>query len=528
APGGPAAAHGVRVAAAAAARAGIDWRACREAELPAAATRRVRCGTVRVPVDYARPHGEQIRLAVSRSRATGDRKRHQGPLLYNPGGPGGDGLSFALYGTRLGGIWKRLQESYDLVGYAPRGVGPSAPVSCQDPREFLAGPHRAPRAPSAADKARMRREAAAYARGCARDQGDRLAHFTTADNARDLDVLRAALGRPRISFLGVSYGSYLGSVYATLFPGHVRRLVLDSMVNPDPGKIWYQANLDQNTGFQRRWEDWKRWVARHDAVYGLGGTPREVQAAFDAVRDAVDRDRDDRGTGSRELLSSFLDVGYADSAWAPAASALAEYRRGHRRPLIDAAAPGLAGAKAAENGNAVYNAVECADAPWPRNWAVWDRDNTLLHRGAPFNTWENARMNLPCAYWHGPHARPVDVGTAPGALPPVLLLAATRDAATPYPGALETQRRLPGSALVTERGAGTHGLAGGANACVNRHLERYLLTGEVPARRTGCAPRPAPEPVYRGRDAGRAAGAAGAAAQARPATSSATGFLRPV
>ncbi len=140
--------------------------------------------------------------------------------------------------------------------------------------------------------------------------------------------------------------------------------------------------------------------------------------------------------------------------------------------------------------------MQCNDANWPRDWRVWDRDNTRLARRAPFETWDNAWMNLPCAYWPVHQHRAVDIGVrGDGALPPTLLLAAERDAATPYPGALELQRRLPGSALVTERAAGTHGIGGGPNQCVNRHLETYLLTGRTPARRAYCAPRPEPRPV---------------------------------
>ncbi|MGQ4443176.1 alpha/beta hydrolase, partial [Streptomyces violaceoruber] len=134
------------------------------------------------------------------------------------------------------------------------------------------------------------------------------------------------------------------------------------------------------------------------------------------------------------------------------------------------------------------------DAPWPADCEVWDRDNTRLARRAPFETWDNVWTNLPCAYWQGPRQRPLDVRTAPGELPPTLVLAGERDAATPYEGALELRRRLAGSVLVTERDAGTHGIAGGPNACVNGHLEAYLLDGRLPARDTSCAPRPEPEP----------------------------------
>ncbi|MGW7514921.1 alpha/beta hydrolase [Streptomyces sp. NPDC054796] len=486
-------ARGAEKAARAAAGAGVDWKKCPPAEkLPAP----VRCGTVSVPVDYAEPDGEKIKLTVSRTAATGPKGKRQGPLLYNPGGPGGNGMTFPLFGAGIGGVWKKLHESYDFVGYAPRGVGRSAPLSCQDPKKFTKGPSDSPRHPSAAYKRKMRGKAAAYASGCARAQGDRLRHYTTPDNARDLDVVRAALGAKKLNFFGVSYGTYIGSVYATLFPSHVRRLVLDSVVDPRAEKVWYRANLEQNPAFERRWNDWKKWVASHHSVYRLGKSPRAVQRAYDAVRDAADRSPLGGRIGSKELYEAYLDVGYDDSVWAGHASALSAFRKGKPKELLALASSSSDKEAAAEeeNGNAVYNAVQCSDAAWPRDWSRWDRDNTALARKAPFNTWENAWMNLPCAYWRTAHARPLDVRTAPGELPPVLLLAATRDAATPYGGAQETHRRLAGSSLVTERGAGTHGVTGG-NKCADAHLRTYLLEGKTPGDGAECAGRPAPEPV---------------------------------
>lgn len=487
---------GTAVAADAAAAAGVDWGKCPAAEsLPAP----VECGKVAVPVDYSRPHGEKIRLTVSRKRATGPAGDRRGPLLYNPGGPGGSGMPFPLFGSALGGVWKKLNRAYDFVGYAPRGVGRSAPLSCEDPEKFAKTPNGSPAHPSAAFKKAKRKQAAAYARGCARAQGHRLDHYTTPDNARDLEVLRAAVGSRKLNFLGSSYGSYLGAAYATLFPDHVGRLVLDSVVDPRRDRIWYRSNLDQNPAFEHRWSDWKRWVAAHHAAYGLGRTSGDVQRVFDRARTAADRRTLDGGSslgrsvGSKEILSGFLDVGYDDAAWPGRAAALAAYHRGDPRRLLSLAAPDPHGATADENGNAVYNAVQCSDAPWPRAWSRWDRDNTALARRAPFNTWENAWMNLPCAYWKGKQSKPLEIGAAPGALPPVLLLAATRDAATPYGGAVETWRRLPGSSLVTEKGAGTHGVAGG-NACADRHLTAYLLDGKTPGRSAACAARPAPKP----------------------------------
>ncbi|QPP06003.1 alpha/beta hydrolase [Streptomyces bathyalis] len=485
---------GAAKAAEAAEAAGIGWSRCPAAEeLPAS----TECGSVTIPVDYADPDGEKFRLAVSRKRATGPAALRRGPLLHNPGGPGADGMDFPLHATVPGGVWKKLNRSYDLVGYAPRGVGRSGPLLCADPDEADSGASRSPRVPSEAFKRQMRRQAAAFARACAREHGARLDHFTTADNARDLDVLRAALHRERTDFIGTSYGSYLGAVYATLFPERVGRLVLDSVVDPRPDRVWYRNGLEQNKAFQRRWGDFMSWVAEHDSAYGLGRTAHTVQRNFDRARDALDHGSvggwAGDGVGSRQLLRGYLDAGYSDESWPRLARALADFREGDPRALAELAAPGRRASAQRMNSDSVYRAVQCSEGHWPRDWSRWDRDNTALAREAPFQTWENLRANLPCAYWQGRSVRPVDVGATPGELPPVLLLASTRDAATPYEGAVETWKRLPGSSLVTERGSGTHGVAGGS-ACADRHLAAYLLDGRTPGRAAECPAPPGPRP----------------------------------
>ncbi|MFD6432022.1 alpha/beta hydrolase [Streptomyces venezuelae] len=485
--------HGVAVAAQRAEAAGIRWGTCAKAEgLPPS----VRCGTVTVPLDYARPDGKRIKLTVSRTKATkksaGKAVARQGSLVYNPGGPGASGTYFPLVGVMP--EWKRIAAAYDLVGYAPRGVGRSAPLSCQDPKDFSHAPSQAPTHPDHAYKQKRIARAKAYARGCVkRNPGVR--HFTSLNNARDLDVLRAALGEKKLTFMGASYGTYFGAVYATLYPSHVRRMVFDSAVNPHPEQIWYRNNLDQSLAFERRWADFRTWVAKHDKTYHLGKTPDAVLRSYEKVDAALARKPAGGKVGPGQLQSAFLQAGYYDDYWPTRAAALTAYLKGDPKPLIEQAAPEPRAAAESENGNAVYTAVECNDAPWPTDFETWDRDNSELARVAPFETWDNAWMNLPCAYWKAPRQQPVDVGTHEGALPPTLILAAERDAATPYQGAQELNRRLAGSVLVTEREAGTHGIGGGPNKCVNGHLDAYLLKGELPVRRAAsCAPHKEPRP----------------------------------
>ncbi|MEW1723057.1 alpha/beta hydrolase [Streptomyces sp. NPDC093109] len=482
--------RGVARAAERAAAAGIAFGACPEAEsLPAPIT----CGTVEVPLDYAAPAGRTISLTVSRVAASAPAAQRQGALVFNPGGPGASSMYFPMAAALP--EWKRIAAAYDIVGYAPRGVGRSAPLSCKDPADALKAPTPSPVHPSESYKRERIAEAKAYARGCADHAGDALAHYNSLNNARDLDVLRAALGEPKLTFMGASYGTYFGALYATLFPSHVRRMVFDSAVDPDPRQIWYRNNLDQSAAFERRWTDFLTWVAKHDKAYHLGTDAEEVRKNYEKVRAGVTHEPAGGTVGPGQLQGVMLSAGYYDDYWAMRATALSEYVKGNPKPLIEQATPHPEAAADSENGSAVYTAVECNDAPWPTDWRVWDRDNTELARTAPFETWDNAFMNLPCAYWPAPRQTPLDVGTRPGELPPTLILAAERDAATPYAGALELQRRLPGSVLVTEKNAGTHGVAGGTNACVDTYLEDYLLHGKAPVRRAECAAHAEPNPV---------------------------------
>ncbi len=483
--------RGAALVARRAATAGLAFRACpRVEQLPPT----VQCALLRVPLDYARPDGKQISLTVSRVRATGERSRRQGSLVYNPGGPGASGMYFPVVGMLP--EWDPVTAVYDLVGYAPRGVGRSAPLSCQDPKQFGHAPTQTPRAPGAAYKRQRIAAARAYARGCARAAGAALPYYNSLNNVRDLDVLRAALGDRKLTFMGASYGTYFGALYATLYPSYVRRMVFDSVVNPDPRGIWYRNNLDQSLAFEGRWRDFRAWAARHDDVYHLGRTPEAVLASYEKVRAAVAKHPAGGTVGTGELQAAFLKTAYYDDYWAPRAGALSAYLAGDEWALAAQAGPDTASAVEEENATAVYTAVLCNDTAWPGDWAVWDRDNTALARRAPFETWDNVWTNLPCAYWPAKRQQKIDVRVLPKALPPTLIVAAERDAATPYAGALELHRRLTGSALVTERGAGSHGVAGGRSACVDRHVREYLLKGALPAgRRADCAPHPEPAPV---------------------------------
>ncbi|MET7377419.1 alpha/beta hydrolase [Streptomyces sp. NPDC005526] len=486
-------ARGAAIAAARAAKAGIDWQEC-----PAdwGLAKPIQCGWVTVPVDYAKPFGRQIKLAVDRIGNTGTAQERQGALVYNPGGPGGSGLRFPTRVTNKSAVWANVAKAYDFVGFDPRGVGHSAPISCVDPQEFVKAPKADPVPDSEADKLAQRKLAREYADGCYERSGAMLPYMTTPNTARDLDVIRAALGEKKINYLGVSYGTYLGAVYGTLFPGHIRRMVVDSVVNPARDNIWYKANLNQDVAFEGRWKDWEDWVAKNDAAFHLGTTRDAVQAKWLQLRATAKKNPIGGVVGPAELIGFFQSAPYYDSAWVPIATVFSKYVAGDTQALVDAAAPDMSDTKgniASENGNAVYTAVECTDAKWPTSWQRWDRDNTRLNKDYPFMTWANAWMNLPCATWPVKQQTPVDVKTGPG-LPPVLIVQSTNDAATPYEGAVELHKRFKGSRLITEKGAGSHGVTGLVNPCINPRVDTYLLTGKVDDADVTCTPHATPQP----------------------------------
>jgi pimeloyl-ACP methyl ester carboxylesterase len=493
APGGAAEARSVKAAAVRAAKEGIDWKDCPE---DWGIAKPVQCGFVTVPVDYAAPGGRKIKIAVDRAKSTGGKKDRQGSLIYNPGGPGGSGMAFPTRITKDNPLWTKTAKAYDFVGFDPRGVGHSSPISCMDPQEFVKAPKQDPVPDDEADKDAQRKLAKEYAEGCKERSHGLLPHMTTPNTARDLDVIRAALGEKKLNYLGVSYGTYLGSVYSTLFPGHVRRMIVDSVVNPSRDQIWYKNNLDQDVAFQTRWEDWTKWVAEHDDVYGIGDTAAKVDAQWKKLRDEAKKKPIGGVVGPAELLAFFQNAPYYDQMWAPVAKAWSAHLKGDEKALVDAAGPDMsdkAGNKASENGNAVYTAVECTDAKWPTSWEKWDRDNTRLHEKYPFLTWSNAWLNLPCATWPVKQQQAVEVGTGKG-LPPVLITQSERDAATPYGGALEVHKRLKGSRLITERDAGSHGITNVRNPCINERVDAYLLEGTVGEKDVTCGPHSTPVP----------------------------------
>ncbi|HEV8556774.1 MAG TPA: alpha/beta fold hydrolase [Actinophytocola sp.] len=464
----------------------INWGACQHPRLISAGAE---CGFVEVPLDYAKPSGTKIQLAVSRVKHKTPDSEAQGPMLVNPGGPGGSGLIYAIFGEFVpdgGG------DAYDWVGFDPRGVGSSRPaLSCIPDYAGYNRPFYVPITPNL-ERTWLKRSQD-YANACDKAQSSLLDHLKTIDSVRDMDSIRKALGAPQINYYGFSYGTYLGQVYGTLFPDKFRRVIFDGVV--DRTRVWYDANIDQDIAFDANIKIYFDYVAKHDDVWHLGKTGRDVERLFYGEQAKLLRQPADGKIGADEWTDIFLSAGYYVYGWVDIGNAFAAWVHDHdAQPLVD-----LYGSPPFnDNSYAIYLGVQCTDVQWPLDWNKWRRDNWITFLRAPFETWGNAWFNAPCVYWKGDVGTPVRVDGR--RVQSALLIEETHDAATPFNGALQARKDFPGSVLIEGVGGTTHAGSLSGVTCTDDKIVAYLKTGALPARKPGnrsdvqCDPVPAPEP----------------------------------
>jgi pimeloyl-ACP methyl ester carboxylesterase len=469
-------------------RATVAWSGCADPFLQSTGAE---CGFVSVPMDYDRPEGQVIRLAVSRVRHTVPDSQYQGVVLVNPGGPGESGLEMSALGSY---VPNGVGGAYDWIGFDPRGIGSSEPaLSCIPDYFHGTRPDYVPRTPELEqtwlDRSR------AYANACGVNGGELLRHMTTVDVATDLDQIRAALGQRQINYYGFSYGTYLAQVYSTLFPTRVRRMVLDS--NVDPRTVWYHGLLDRNPAMEGNVEAWFGWVARYDSVYHLGNTETAVQQRWYRERDELHDQPAGGVVGADDWSDVFSVAVIARPLWPDLTDAFAAWAV-HRdaAPVVNwynlMVGPG------GDNGFAAGMSVLCTDAPWPSTWETWRHDVWNVYRSAPFSTWRLTWSVAPCLFWPAPAGTPVRVDGS--GVASVLLVGETLDSATPFEGSLEVRRLFPNASLLAEPGGTSHAESLLGNSCVDNQIADYLATGALPPRVAGdgpdafCAPLPEPVP----------------------------------
>ncbi|MEV8623009.1 alpha/beta fold hydrolase [Streptomyces sp. NPDC051079] len=455
-----------------------DWKRCAAPEGGAEPGSAWRCADVRVPLDYARPDGETILVALIRKEA-GDKDGRLGSLLFNFGGPGASGVDIL---PRAASEYGSLGRRFDLVGFDPRGVQRSAGVVCRDDAEQDAAERTVDSTPdTAAEEKRFLDDAAAFAAGCARRSGKLLPHTTTADTARDLDLVRQVLGDDRLHYFGMSYGTQLGAAYAHLFPKNVGRFVLDAVVDPTADSVGHARN--QTIGFQRALDNYLR------------STGQDPKAGSERIVRLLARlDRAPLAVGDRKLTQSLALTGvvmplYSQQSWPLLTSALSRAENGDGKELLR-----LADWYDDRDESGHYStqshsqrAISCADSaerPTPAQArALLPGFRRLSPVFGEFLAWDTAGW---CADWPVRGADTTLDVRAPGAAP-ILVVGTTGDPATPYEGAERMAKALGSGVgvLVSNRGEG-HG-AYGASACVTRTVDAYLLDGKVPAYGTTCS-----------------------------------------
>ncbi|GAA1312342.1 alpha/beta hydrolase [Pseudonocardia xinjiangensis] len=467
----------------------VAWGPCSAAQLQAVSAQ---CGFVEVPLDYSAPQQAKIKLAVSMVKHTTPQAQYQGVMLVNPGGPGGSGFGLSLLGSA---VPDNVGASYDWVGFDPRGVGSSQPaLSCVPDYAGYNRPDYDPDTPGS--EAAWLKRAESYAKACGAKNGDLLNHITTVDSADDMESIRKALGADQINYYGFSYGTYLGQVYATLFPDRVRRMVLDSVV--DERNVWYQANLQQDVAFERNIQIFFDWIAKNDGVYRLGNSGEDVEKLFYSQKEKLRQKPAGGLIGPSELTDLFLGAGYDVRNWENVASAFSQWVNGGDAAGLKTVYSGSA-STTDDNNYAVYLAVQCTDTQWPTDWNQWREDNAKVAVQAPFETWANAWYNAPCAFWPAKPAKPVQVDGSK--VKSLLLIDETLDGATPFEGSLQARRLFPNSALVEGVGGTTHAASLSGDQCVDGHVADYLGKGTLPKRVPGdgsdaqCDPLPQPTPT---------------------------------
>ncbi|WP_155060080.1 alpha/beta hydrolase [Streptomyces blattellae] len=451
------------------------------------------CATIKAPLDYDRPDAGDIRLAVARKKATGPGKR-LGSLLVNPGGPGGAAVSY-LQAYAGVGYPAEVRARYDMVAVDPRGVARSEPVECLDGRDMDTYTRTDTTPDDEQETTQLVDAYKKFAEGCGRDSPGLLRHVSTAEAARDMDIVRAALGDRRLNFVGASYGTFLGATYAGLFPDRVGRMVLDGAMDPSlPAR---RLNLDQTAGFDTAFQSFARdCVQQPDCPLGGRGTTPEkagdnLKAFFTKLdaRPIPTGDADGRTLTESLATTGVIAAMYDEGAWAQLREALASAMKENDGAglLVLSDSYYERGADGRYTNLMFANAaVNCLDLP-----AAFDTPEEVqealpdFEKASPVFGEGLAWATLPCAYWPvAPTGVPRRI-EAKGAAP-IIVVGTTRDPATPYRWARALAGQLSSARLLTYEGDG-HTAYGRGSDCIDSTINSYLLRGTPPTKAKRCS-----------------------------------------
>ncbi|MGW6725922.1 alpha/beta hydrolase [Nocardia sp. NPDC055029] len=463
----------------------LEWGSCEgfgspEDRLPP----KTECARITVPVDYARPDGPTAQIAMSRIPATGDKL---GSLLMNPGGPGVSGLSMVTVGNRT-----ELADRFDRVGFDPRGVGSSLPsIVCLTPQQADAERAEPPTDNSPAGIAEAEADNREYADRCVERSGtELLTHVGTREVVQDMDVMRAVLGDPKLSYLGYSYGTRLGSAYAEKFPQNVRALVLDGAVDSSQDPV--QESLRQAAGFQGVFDAYAAECAQN-ADCPLGTDPAQSVARFRALVAPLETTpaatTDPRGLSYGDAITGVQQALYSDDLWNILTQGLTELRDGNGDTLLQLADmyDGRREDGTYANIQDAFNAIRCVDDPRITDPAVVARQDAEYRKAAPFLDDGKGTGAAPlelCASWPVPNTSTPHRVSAQG-LPTTVVVSTTDDPATPYQAGVDLAAQL-GAELITFRGNRHTAALVAGDRCVDDAVIDYLVDLAAPGAGLTC------------------------------------------
>ncbi len=442
------------------------------------------CTKLTVPLDYARPAGGTIALNVLKVPA-GDPESRLGSLVVNPGGPGEPGASYAVQGS----FGQPLRDHFDIVGFDPRGTGSSSPVDCLSNTDLDSYLAEDPDPTTPAELAVFKAGQQAIASGCAQLSGAVAGHVSTVESARDMDILRAALGDARLTYLGASYGTKLGATYAQLFPHRVGRFVLDGAL--DLTLSTRQQTIQQAAGFQKALDSYAANCVNADIGCFLGKTvPDVLQTISDLVAGITAKPlpaQDGRVLTGGNAFSGIAVTLYSRNYWVLLSSALRAALGGDGSQLLrlaDAYTARNADGTYANNSMEAFYDISCVDDPSSIPFSRVPAQFPAFEKASPVFGRVFAWGLTSCRGFTPRSDQPVPTVHAKGAAP-IVVIGTTRDPATPFQWAVAMAHQLDSGVLVRRDGDGHTGYQTG-NPCVDNAVESYLVSGVVPADNTSC------------------------------------------
>ncbi len=451
----------------------LNWQGCGGDE----------CARLTVPLDYDAADGETIELAVLRARAT-SRDQRVGQLVVNPGGPGGSGVQYAKSGASSFG--EEVTRYFDIVGFDPRGVGDSTPLECFGTRQTDELLSADPDPDTPAEVAELDRLTRELGEACLANSGELARHVSTDDVARDMDVLRAALGERLLDYFGASYGTLVGATYADLFPTNVRRMVLDGAV--DPSLSNEELTLGQARGFETALRAYLRDCVRKSCVLGSTveeGSKRIVRLLEDLDARPLPTSTDRELTEGLALYGIILPL-YVEDYWPLLSAALRQALNGQGDALLSLADAYSSRGPDGYTDNSIeaLYAVNCLDHPDSVPSSEVPSRIEEFEKASPTFGRIFAYSISSCASWPVESDGGTSAMDAAGA-PPILVVGTTRDPATPYEQAVALAEQLESGVLVSRDGDGHTGFQQG-NECVDGAIEDYLIGGKVPTDGLSC------------------------------------------